>query len=300
MSSPSGQHHAPSSPESPLYKRPGASPSTWIMTALVLLFAVVSFVAGGPISALVVVAFFLFLTGMYTLIVGRPSWLCLPTRKWGGVITGAAFLTLVIGGLLLSAPADEGTTTASNEKALATSTPTPSPTSRARDTSTAEASASAAAEETAKAEASVSAAAEETAKAKADADAKIKADADAKVKAEADAKIKADADAKAKADAEAAGTPSQQNALRAANDYLRFMAFSRPSLISQLEYEKYSTEDATWAVDHLVVDWNEQAAESAKNYLEFSAFSGPGLYDQLIYEGFTPEEAQYGVSQTGL
>ena len=159
------------------------------------------------------------------------------------------------------------------------------------------------------------------AKAKADADAKAKADADAaaaKAKADADAKAKADADAaaaaakvkaeadaaaKAKAEAEAAakrGTVSQQNALRKAGDYLKFSAFSRSGLIEQLEYEKYSTEDAAWAVDRVSVDWNVQAAKKAKDYLKFSSFSRPGLIDQLLYEGYTPEQAEYGVSQSGL
>jgi hypothetical protein len=155
------------------------------------------------------------------------------------------------------------------------------------------------------------------AKAKADADAKIKADADAaaKAKAEADAaaKAKADADAAAKAAADAAakaaaeadaaakrGTVSQQNALRKAGDYLDYSAFSRTGLIGQLEFEKYSTEDATWAVDRVTVNWNEQAAEKAKDYLEYSSFSRSGLVDQLLFEGYTPEQAEYGVSKTGL
>jgi len=151
------------------------------------------------------------------------------------------------------------------------------------------------------------------AKAKADADvaAKAKAEADAAAKAQADAdaaaaKAKADADAaaaKAQADADAAakaGTISQQNALRAAGNYLKFTAFSHSGLIHQLEFEKYSTEDATWAVDRVTVDWNEQAAKAAKNYLKFTSFSRSGLVDQLLFEGYTPEQAEYGASQTGL
>jgi TM2 domain-containing membrane protein YozV len=148
--------------------------------------------------------------------------------------------------------------------------------------------------------------------AKAEADAKAKADADAAAKAakaEADAKAKADADAaaKAKADADAAakaaanaGTMSQQNARDKAADYLEYSAFSRTGLIKQLAFEKYSAADATWAVDHMTVDWNEQAAKKAKDYLEYSSFSRAGLKDQLAYEGYTPAQAEYGVSKTGL
>lgn len=148
--------------------------------------------------------------------------------------------------------------------------------------------------------------------AKADADAKAKADAeaaqakndaDAKSKADAEAKDKADAEAKSKADAEAAakaGTISQRNARGKATDYLEFSAFSRSGLIKQLEFEKFSTEDSTWAVDRITVDWNEQAAKKAKDYLEYSSFSRSSLVDQLIFEGYTPEQAEFGVSTTGL
>jgi uncharacterized membrane protein YqiK len=136
-------------------------------------------------------------------------------------------------------------------------------------------------------------------KAAADAAAKAeKAAADAAAKAE-----KAAADAAAKAAAEAAakaGTVSQQNALRKAADYLEYTAFSRTGLIGQLEFEDYSTADATWAVDRVTVNWNEQAAKKAKDYLEYTAFSRTGLIDQLIFEGYTPAQAEFGVSKTGL
>lgn len=96
------------------------------------------------------------------------------------------------------------------------------------------------------------------------------------------------------------GTLGQQNALRAAQKYLDYTAFSRSGLIKQLEYEGYSTADATYAVDTVTVDWNEQAAKKAADYLDYTAFSRSGLYDQLIYEGFTAAQAEYGVSTTGL
>ncbi|MDT0169785.1 Ltp family lipoprotein [Pseudarthrobacter sp. BRE9] len=138
--------------------------------------------------------------------------------------------------------------------------------------------------------------------------AKTEADAAAKAKTEADAaaKAKAAADAaaaKAAADAEAAakkGTVSQQNALRKAESYLNFSAFSRTELIGQLEYNKFSTDDATWAVDRVNANWNEQAAKKAASYLKFTSFSRGDLVDQLMFNGFTPEQAEYGVSTTGL
>lgn len=93
---------------------------------------------------------------------------------------------------------------------------------------------------------------------------------------------------------------SKQNALKSAKSYLSFSAFSRKGLIEQLEYEKYSTEDATYAVDNCGANWNEQALKSAKSYLNFSSFSHDGLVEQLEYEGFTHEQAEYGVAKNGL
>ena len=95
-------------------------------------------------------------------------------------------------------------------------------------------------------------------------------------------------------------TASQNNAKKAAKSYLSIMAFSRTSLIKQLEFEKYSTADATYGVDAQNADWNAQAAKSAKSYLELMAFSRDSLIDQLVFEGFTQAEAEYGVGTTGL
>ena len=86
-----------------------------------------------------------------------------------------------------------------------------------------------------------------------------------------------------------------QNALRSADNYLSFTAFSQTGLYDQLLFEEYSPEAAQYAVDNVGADWNEQAVKSAENYLDFTSFSPSGLYDQLVYEGFTPEQAQYGV-----
>ncbi|EOM77723.1 hypothetical protein DW322_00590 [Rhodococcus rhodnii] len=86
----------------------------------------------------------------------------------------------------------------------------------------------------------------------------------------------------------------QRNALRSAEQYLQFTAFSRSGLIDQLAFEGFSTEDATYAADTVTVDWNEQAARSAEQYLDFTSFSRSGLVDQLVFEGFTAAQAEYG------
>ena len=95
-------------------------------------------------------------------------------------------------------------------------------------------------------------------------------------------------------------TVSQQQAVESAQSYLRYSSFSRSGLIDQLEYEGFSTADATYGVDAQNADWNAQAAGSAQDYLNYSSFSRSGLIDQLIYEGFTLQQATYGVNAVGL
>ncbi len=101
-------------------------------------------------------------------------------------------------------------------------------------------------------------------------------------------------------------TKSQEQAIRSAESYLSFTAFSRKGLIRQLSSsagEGFSKADATYAVDHIKVDWNEQAARSAKSYLAFTSFSRAGLIRQLessAGEGFTHAQAVYGVNKAGL
>jgi formate-dependent nitrite reductase cytochrome c552 subunit len=89
-------------------------------------------------------------------------------------------------------------------------------------------------------------------------------------------------------------TGGQRQAVKKAESYLRYSAFSRQGLIEQLQYEEFSVGDAVFAVDHVTVDWNEQAVKKAGSYLSYSAFSLSGLVEQLEYEGFTPEQARYG------
>lgn len=95
-------------------------------------------------------------------------------------------------------------------------------------------------------------------------------------------------------------TVSRRNAVRTAEDYLDYTGFSRHGLIAQLEFDKYSTEDASFAVDHIEVDWNEQAARVAEDYLDYSGFSRDGLIAQLEFDGFTPGQAAYGANSVGL
>jgi colicin import membrane protein len=95
-------------------------------------------------------------------------------------------------------------------------------------------------------------------------------------------------------------TLAQENALRSAEDYLDYSAFSKQGLIDQLVYEEFSVENATWAVDQLTVDWNEQAVRSGQAYLDYSSFSRQGLIDQLVFEDYTVKQATYAVDTIGL
>lgn len=97
----------------------------------------------------------------------------------------------------------------------------------------------------------------------------------------------------------AGATASQQNALESAQSYLSFSNFSHDGLIGQLEFEGFSTEDATWAADNCGADWNAQALGSAQSYLDYTAFSYTGLIDQLEFEGFTTEQATYAADSCG-
>lgn len=95
------------------------------------------------------------------------------------------------------------------------------------------------------------------------------------------------------------GTIGQINALKKAQSYLSHTAFSYSGLIKQLEYEKFSHDDAVYAVDNCGADWNQQAAKKAASYLSHTAFSKDSLIDQLEYEGFTYEQAVYGAQANG-
>lgn len=102
-------------------------------------------------------------------------------------------------------------------------------------------------------------------------------------------------------DQQTAATPTmgQSNALKSAQNYLSFISFSHDGLVQQLEFEGFSTDDATWAVDNCGADWNEQAAKKAQSYLDVTSFSRDGLIEQLEFEGFTAEQAEYGVTAIG-
>lgn len=101
-------------------------------------------------------------------------------------------------------------------------------------------------------------------------------------------------------------TLGMANAVEAAEEYLKYSAFSRQGLIDQLSSEYgsgFKLHEATWAVGQLRVNWNRQAVRAAKEYLEYSAFSRQGLIDQLSSpygSQFTLRQATHAVNKVGL
>jgi hypothetical protein len=101
-------------------------------------------------------------------------------------------------------------------------------------------------------------------------------------------------------------TASQANAVEAAEKYLSMAAFSRSGLIQQLSSrygEGYPAGDAVYAVEHLSVNWHEQAVRAANQHLAERSYSREGLIHQLTArygDGFTRAEAFYAVDQTDL
>jgi colicin import membrane protein len=95
-------------------------------------------------------------------------------------------------------------------------------------------------------------------------------------------------------------TVSQKGAIQTAENYLRIKGFSRSGLIEQLKFEQFSEADATYAVDNIKIDYNEQAKKSAESYMSIKGFSRGGLIDQLKFEGFTQAQAEYGATAVGL
>lgn len=95
-------------------------------------------------------------------------------------------------------------------------------------------------------------------------------------------------------------TVSQQNAVRKAKSYLSYSGFSRDGLVTQLEFEKFSHEDAVYGADNSGGNWNEEAAQKAKSYMDMMGYSRDGLIQQLLFEKFTQAQAEYGANAVGL
>ena len=79
------------------------------------------------------------------------------------------------------------------------------------------------------------------------------------------------------------------------------MNMSKAGVYDQLtsEYgEKFTAEEAQYAVDNVKADWEENALKKAETYQKMMSMSPSAIYDQLTSEygeKFTAEEAQYAI-----
>ena len=88
--------------------------------------------------------------------------------------------------------------------------------------------------------------------------------------------------------------------MKKAKSYLSSSSFSESGLKEQLEYEGFTSEEASYGVANCGADWKQQASKKAASYLRsHSNWTRSELIDQLEYEGFTYEQASYGASQNG-
>lgn len=94
-------------------------------------------------------------------------------------------------------------------------------------------------------------------------------------------------------------TIGKRNAKKSAKSYISVLALSRTQMIEQLEFEGYTTEEATYGADNCGADWNVEAAECAENLLDVMGMSRSQLAEQLEFVGFTDEQIEYALEKVG-
>ena len=92
----------------------------------------------------------------------------------------------------------------------------------------------------------------------------------------------------------------KRSAIEMAQSYLSTMPFSPSGLYDQLLFEGFSEESSQFAIDHLIVDWDEMCYETAVSYIRnVGGFSKKSLIHQLEYDGFTKKQAKKAVKRLG-
>ena len=92
----------------------------------------------------------------------------------------------------------------------------------------------------------------------------------------------------------------KRSAIEMAQSYLSTMPFSPSGLYDQLLFEGFSEESSQFAIDHLIVDWDEMCYETAVSYVtNIGGFSKKSLIHQLEYDGFTKKQAKNAVKRLG-
>ena len=89
-------------------------------------------------------------------------------------------------------------------------------------------------------------------------------------------------------------------ALGKAKSYNSLFHMSKKRMYSQLtsDFDKFSNDEAQYAIDHLEADYKYNALFNAKNYRKLFNMSKSGLFNQLTsyIDGFTEEEANYAIN----
>lgn len=80
---------------------PAAGKSTWIVGSIALVPTIVYTVVAGIGGTIMFVSILAFLTGLYVLITGRPSWLRLSGRKMSGILVVGAIVGFIVAGVVL-------------------------------------------------------------------------------------------------------------------------------------------------------------------------------------------------------
>ncbi|WP_166079137.1 Ltp family lipoprotein [Xiamenia xianingshaonis] len=96
-------------------------------------------------------------------------------------------------------------------------------------------------------------------------------------------------------------TTGQKNAIKTAVEYCEWLHPSYQLAIDwMVEQDGYTTDDATFGVDHCGADWKEQAALNAKSQVDYGGASEEGLREQLgTFYKFTEDEIEYALAEVG-
>ena len=93
---------------------------------------------------------------------------------------------------------------------------------------------------------------------------------------------------------------ARRAAVQSALSYMQWANFSPSRLYQQLLFEGHTESDSNFAVNSLIVDWDEICYNKAVEYVtNIGGFSKQSLIDQLVFEGFTKKQAKKAVKRLG-
>ena len=93
---------------------------------------------------------------------------------------------------------------------------------------------------------------------------------------------------------------ARRAAVQSALSYMQWANFSPSGLYQQLLFEGHSESDSEFAVNSLVVDWDEMCYNKAVEYVtNIGGFSKDRLIEQLVFEGFEKKQAEKAVKRLG-